>query len=394
MGDPELRVRLPGGDEVGAAPERSRGTVHLHDRGAVLRALLDPEFQFGELFMAGRLTVEGDLAALLTSVFSADADRGWIRRIVPKRLLERPLDQGQGRATENARHHYDVSNDFYRMWLDERMVYTCAYFPTPGLSLEEAQVAKMDHVCRKLALRRGEHVVEAGCGWGSLALHMARYYGVTVRAYNVSEAQVAWAREEAEKQGLAERVEFVLDDWREARGPCDAFVSVGMLEHVGLAHYEALGRLVDRCLAPHGRGLLHTIGRAKAQRLNRWIERRIFPNAMPPTLGQMMRVFEPNDFVVLDVENLRLHYARTAEHWLHRFEAAREEIEALVGPERSRAWHLYLAGTVASFRASTAQLYQAVFTRTRNDRIPRTRAGLYTDEEDGFGSWEEASAAH
>lgn len=385
MGDPDLRVRLPSGDEIGAPPERARGTVWLRDRRALLRALADPEMQFGELYTAGRLAVEGDLVSLLSSALRADAGQGWLRRLVPQRLIDGALRQDERRATENARHHYDVSNDFYRLWLDERMVYTCAYFPTPEASLEEAQLAKMDHVCRKVALRRGEHVVEAGSGWGSLALHMARYYGVTVRAYNVSEEQVAWSREQAEKQGLAERVEFVLDDWRNARGPCDAFVSVGMLEHVGVAHYEELGGVIDRCLGPHGRGLVHTIGRARPQRLNRWMRRRIFPHAEPPSLGQMMRIFEPCGLVVLDVENLRRHYERTAAHWLARFEAAWGEVEALVGAERARAWHLYLAGTVASFRASTVQLYQAVFTRHGNDAIPWTRAYLYTGEEDGFG---------
>ncbi|MDX1650563.1 MAG: cyclopropane-fatty-acyl-phospholipid synthase family protein, partial [Myxococcota bacterium] len=263
MGDPDLRVRLPSGAEVGAPRERARGTVWLRDRGAVLRALLDPELQFGELYTAGRLVVEGDLVGLLEAALRAEGGAGWLRRLVPRRLVDGVLRQDERRAADNARHHYDVSNDFYRLWLDERMVYTCAYFPTPAATLEDAQLAKMDHVCRKLALRRGEHVVEAGSGWGSLALHMARYYGVTVRAYNVSREQVAWAREQAEKQGLAERVEFVLDDWRHARGPCDAFVSVGMLEHVGVSHYEELGRVIDRCLAPAGRGLVHTIGRAR-----------------------------------------------------------------------------------------------------------------------------------
>jgi cyclopropane-fatty-acyl-phospholipid synthase len=265
------------------------------------------------------------------------------------------------------------------------MVYTCAYFPSPDDGLEEAQLAKLDHVCRKLALQPGEQVVEAGSGWGALALHMARYYGVRVRAFNVSAAQVEHSRERAEKEGLANRVEFVLDDYRNARGPCDAFVSVGMLEHVGPECYRELGRVIGSALAPGGRGLLHTIGRSRRQRLHRWTERRVFPGAHPPTLGEMADVFEPNGLAVLDVENLRLHYALTARHWLRRFEAARPRIDALVGPERARTWELYLAGTVASFEASTIELFQVVFTRTGNDAIPWTRAHVYTGEPARFG---------
>jgi len=393
MGDPALRVRLPGGDEVGAAPERALGTVWLRDRGAVLRALLDPELQFGELYTAGRLVVEGDLVSLLASALRSDADQGWLRRILPKRLLEGVSRHDRRAATQNARHHYDVSNEFYRLWLDERMLYTCAYFPRPDASLEEAQLAKMDHVCRKLALRPGERVVEAGSGWGSLAVHMARYYGVRVRAYNVSAEQVAWSREQAEKQGLADRIEFVLDDYRAARSPCDAFVSVGMLEHVGPQCYGELGRVIDRCLTSEGRGLVHTIGRARPQALNRWMVKRIFPSARPPSISEMMALFEPNGFAVLDLENLRLHYEQTALHWLRRFEGAWREIEALVGAERARAWHLYLAGTAASFRASTVQLYQVVFARTASAALPWTRAHLYTGEADGFVARRETGGA-
>src|SRR6185503_5957304 len=159
-------------------------------------------------------------------------------------------------ARENVHDHYDLGNDFYRLWLDREMVYTCAYFPSPDAALEEAQTSKMDLVCRKLQLRAGERVIEAGCGWGALALHMARNYGVRVRAFNISKEQIAWARERAAREGLADRAE------------CVAFVSVGMLEHVGLPDFPALGEVIDRTLAADGRGLLHFIGRNRPAPLN------------------------------------------------------------------------------------------------------------------------------
>jgi cyclopropane-fatty-acyl-phospholipid synthase len=219
---------------------------------------------------------------------------------------------------------------------------------------------------------------------------MARNYGVSVRAFNVSREQTLYAREQAEKQGLAERVDFVEDDYRNITGRCDAFVSVGMLEHVGLAHYRELGNVIDRCLGPEGRGLIHTIGRSQSQAVNPWIEKRIFPNARPPTLGEMMPIFEPHDFAVLDVENLRLHYERTAAEWLRRFERNRKRAVELVGEERTRAWHLYLTGTVATFRVGAMHLFQVVFARASNNRIPWTRAYLYTGEAAGFAGQEPA----
>jgi cyclopropane-fatty-acyl-phospholipid synthase len=236
----------------------------------------------------------------------------------------------------------------------------------------------MDHVCRKLRLRAGERVVEAGCGWGALALHMARECGTRVRAFNVSREQVAWARDRAAAEGLAGRVEFVEDDYRNIGGRFDAFVSVGMLEHVGRDHYGDLGGVVHRCLESSGRGLLHFIGRNRPAPLHRWVERRIFPGGYPPTLREMLEVLEPYDFSVLDVENLRLHYARTLEHWLQRFDRNAERVRALFDERFVRAWRLYLAGSVASFATGSLQLFQVLFSRPLDNALPWTRAHLYT----------------
>jgi cyclopropane-fatty-acyl-phospholipid synthase len=376
-----LRVVLWNGRALGADASAVPATVHLADPVALLRLAADPELQFGDLFAEGRLRVEGDLAALLRALLASNAGAGSLASLLPRRVLDGVLRNDLASAEKNARHHYDVGNEFYQLWLDQRMLYTCAYFASQDDSLEEAQLAKMEHVCRKLALRPGERVIEAGSGWGALALHMARHHGVTVRAFNVSAEQVAFAREQAEKQGLQERVEFVLDDWRRIDGRCDAFVSVGMLEHVGPAHYEELGEVIDRCLEPHGRGFLHFIGRSRPGRLHRWTQRRVFPNAHPPTLRETMGVLEPRNFVTLDVENLRRHYALTARHWKERFEKHLPRLEQMVGAHRARTWYLYLAGTQASFEAATIQLFQVLFSRAGNDAIPWTRAHVYAPEE-------------
>jgi cyclopropane-fatty-acyl-phospholipid synthase len=354
--------------------------VHIHDRGALHQLVRNPSLHFGDLYAAARITVEGDLVAFLERTYDAldagqkEASSAWWR------LWKDPAPRlrSVAAARQNIREHYDLGNDFYELWLDrESMQYTCAYFPEPGMTLEAAQRAKMDHVCRKLRLRPGQRVFEAGCGWGGFALHMAREYGVEVRAWNISREQVRYAADRARREGLANRVSFVEDDYRNIRGACDAFVSVGMLEHVGPENYGALGRVIDGCLAPGGFGLIHTIGRNRPEPMNGWIERRIFPGAQPPSLGEMMAIFEPCGFSVLDVENLRLHYAETLRHWMARYLSAVERVEAARGADFARAWQLYLAGSIAAFSAGTMQLFQVLFARGRNNDLPASRRHLY-----------------
>jgi cyclopropane-fatty-acyl-phospholipid synthase len=327
------------------------------------------------LYSAGQIEVEGDLAGAVAAAY---------RALAPMRRRGGLVGNGHSRHAErdNVQRHYDLGNEFYRLWLDERMVYTCGYFASPQDTLEQAQVAKLDLVCRKLRLSPGETVVEAGAGWGALAMHMARHYGVRVKAYNVSREQVHHARSWAEREGLQQQVEFVEDDYRNIQGRFDAFVSVGMLEHVGLRRFACLGRVIHRCLDPQrGRGLLHFIGRDRPESLNGWIRRRIFPGAYVPTLSQAVeRVLEPAGVSVLDVENLRLHYASTLSHWRARFESAADRVSARFGESFMRRWRLYLAGSEAAFLTGSLQLFQVVFARSGSADIPWSRAELYSSE--------------
>jgi cyclopropane-fatty-acyl-phospholipid synthase len=343
------------------------GTIEFRNRHALFSWVRDPDLNFGETYMFGAVDIRGDLLAMLEAIYREPPSptRFWQRWQAPNTFRL---------ARKNVHHHYDLGNEFYKLWLDREMLYTCAYFPTPECSLEDAQIAKMDLVCRKLQLRPGERVVEAGCGWGALALHMAQRYGVTVQAFNVSTEQIAYARACAKAAQLADRVTFIEDDYRNVTGRHDVFVSVGMLEHVGLANFEALGDAINRTLTDAGRGLLHFIGRNRPAPLNRWIRRRIFPGAYPPTLKEVCEhVLEPASLSVLDVENLRLHYAVTLDHWRSRYERAADQVRSLFDEPFVRAWRLYLAGSQAAFTTGWLQLFQVVFARGNSNAIPWTR---------------------
>jgi len=374
-GRPPLRCILPDGEAVYVGDGEPVGDVRFADRATLYHVLRAPEIGFGEGYTDGRIEIDGDLTEVVAAAYQPVAT--WVERLVFR--ARRPRRNSHRGARHNIHRHYDLGNAFYRLWLDARMLYTCAYYPTPDATLEEAQVAKMHHVCRKLALRPGERVVEAGCGWGTLALHMARHYGVHVRAFNISREQIAFARAQAARAGLAAQVEFIEDDYRNVSGTYDCFMSVGMLEHVGPDHYRELGAVIDRCLPAHGRGLIHSIGRGRPARLNAWVEKHIFPGAYPPTLRQMMEIFEPFRFAVHDVENLRLHYERTAAEWLARFERHAGAVRAMFDERFVRAWRLYLAGTTVAFRLGLLQLFQVVFGRDRFNGGPWTRAHVYTD---------------
>ncbi|HEX5421658.1 MAG TPA: cyclopropane-fatty-acyl-phospholipid synthase family protein [Gammaproteobacteria bacterium] len=366
-------------DEASGAevPAGKSVRVRVTDRGALWQVLVNPELHFGDLYSAGRLEVQGELLVLLREAYRyTDASTALGKWVARGRRIAPDLSESR----RNIHHHYDIGNDFYTLWLDrEALQYTCAYFPEESMTIEQAQQAKMHHVCRKLELKAGDSVVEAGSGWGGFALFMAKNYGARVRSFNISREQIAYAREWAAREGLTKLVEFVEDDYRNASAPggVDVFVSVGMLEHVGAGNYRGLGQLIGRLLKKEGRGLIHSIGRDRPERLNPWIDKRIFPGAYPPTIREMMEIFEPNGLSVLDIENIRLHYAQTLAGWLERYEQNVDKVRAMFGDGFVRAWRLYLAGSITAFTEGKLQLFQAVFARSGMNRVPRTRAHVY-----------------
>jgi cyclopropane-fatty-acyl-phospholipid synthase len=374
-----IRLELWDGSHMDFSAHPPVATVRVLDRATLLSLMLRPALAFGEAYGAGRIAVDGDLVRMLVAVNQALADRPY-PGATPRESRITP-----NRARHNVHTHYDIGNAFYRLWLDEAMVYTCAYFACPETTLEDAQRAKFEYVCRKLQLRPGDRVIEAGCGWGALSIYMARRYGVTVLACNVSTPQLEFARDAAARVGVSDRVTFVNADYRSLEGRADAFVSIGMLEHVGREQYAALGGVIDRVLDPvHGRGLLHFIGRDVPMPFNAWISEYIFPGAYAPALSEVLSgVLEPYDLSVVDIENLRPHYARTLAHWRDRFEAREDAVRDMFDDTFVRTWRLYLASAEASFLSGSLQLFQVAFGRAADDSRPGMRESLYRKRADG-----------
>lgn len=379
-GHPPVRFRLWNDDVVEPEGREARFTLWLMDPRALYALVANPNLAFRDLYISGQLVVEGDLAQLTETLCQSirTARQRWPRWLgaLWRTQSQRPGHVDGERASLD--HHASPGSQFYELWLDQAaMQFTCAYYERPENSLEQAQLAKLEHICRKLRLKPGMSVVEAGGGWGGLSRYMARHYGARVYAYNRSREQIHYARAEARKQGLDHLITYVNDDYLNIHGHYDAFVSVGLLEQLGQNHYAQLSDLIKCCLNPRGLALLHSIGRNRPMAMNTWIEDRIFSGACPPSIGQFIEICEHNDFSVLDVENLRLHYAQTLGHWLERFDRHRETITAMYNEQVTRSWQLYLAGLIAGFRSGSLQLFQVVFSHSNNNDIPYSRQDLY-----------------
>ena len=378
IADGPVRLELWDGRRADGAPDRAAGDLLVGDRRALVGLAVNANLYFGEAYIAGRIRIRGSLTEVIHALSRSSAANPsrWERATAlvarandvtaARRNVRAPLRSRQRLLLALARPRHGLYLRVLRRRGDE-----------PGRGADKRSWIWSAASCSCVA---GETVVEAGCGWGALALHMARDYGVRVQAFNLSGEQLRWARARARREGLDGRVEFIEDDYRNVAGPCDAFVSVGMLEHVGRRSYAALADVLRRTVKRSGgRGLLHFIGRDVPRPLNAWIRRRIFPGAYVPTLAEVTRdIVAPADMSVVDVENLRLHYARTLAHWSERFAAARERVRGASGEEFCRAWELYLAGSEAAFRTGWMQLFQVVFAPRESTPPFFTRAPLYT----------------
>jgi cyclopropane-fatty-acyl-phospholipid synthase len=376
-------VILPSGRTLTHGENTPAFTVRLRSERAVRDILRRSSLGFGEAYTRGDIDVDGDLEALVRLSFHVRdrISRGDLIEQVRYAFAAASRRNSPRRSRRYIAAHYDLDNDFYGLWLDrEAMQYTCAYFETPDDTLEAAQRRKMDRVCAKLDLRPGDEVVEAGGGWGGLALHMAKEWGARVTSFNISAAQIEFARAKARRLGLAEdRLRYVHDDYRNIErhvASCDKFASICMLEHVGRENHAAFAALVGRALRPKGKAMIQFISRTRPARLsNPWLEAHVFPGYYNPSLAEWVGAVERSGSLqVIDVENMRHHYALTLRHWLRRLEGCSDTIRERWGEATLRTFRLYLAGGIADFEQGDGTLvYQALMSKGGDNAAPLTR---------------------
>jgi cyclopropane-fatty-acyl-phospholipid synthase len=358
-------------------------------RTAALRRLVNADLAgLGEAYIEGDVDVEGPIDEAFRA--AEKLVRGWGSALKGKlrgRLPRLSLHSKQ-QDREAIKYHYDVSNDFYRLWLDARMVYSCAYFKTGAEDIDTAQAQKLDHICRKLRLRPGDRLLDIGCGWGALIVHAAQHYGVDATGITLSENQLATAASRIAAAGLQQRCRVLLKDYRDLPGEerFNKIASVGMFEHVGLKNLPGYFATIHRLLAPGGIAMNHGItsvdteSREVGLGVGEFVQKYVFPHGELPHLSRVVKDMAEAKLEVMDVETLRLHYARTLSHWSRRLEANLEAARAYAGERRTRIWRLYLAGCAHAFAQNWVTIHQVLAVKPADparNTLPWTRGYMY-----------------
>ena len=360
--------------------------VRLHDPKLYKSLFLHPELHAGEAYMDGKLTIEQGTIREFLLLFMLN------RRNLRTHPLQKMLNTGlksmrklhQRNTTKTAKkhvqHHYDLSNDFYKLFLDEDMNYSCAYYLTPDDTLEIAQQNKLRHIASKLNLKPGQRVLDIGCGWGGMALYLAANADVEVLGVTLSTEQLALARQRAKERGLEHRVKFELIDYREVKGKFDRVVSVGMFEHVGIVHYDEYFNHIRDLLTDDGVAVVHSIGRKGGpSSTGAWIRKYIFPGGYSPALSEATASVERSRLWITDIEILRLHYAKTLRAWETRFQANRSRVATMMDERFCRMWEFYLISSELVFSHGSHMNFQLQFTKNVHT-LPITRDYLSAAE--------------
>lgn len=377
-----FRVRMWDGTEHRYGEGQEKFLLSINTAEALSDMLTRGSLGFGEAYMSGGLDIEGDFQSLIRFAFHPVVQEMQLSARDKGRLLAHVVKHrnSQKRSRENVRHHYDLGNDFYRLWLDESMTYSCAYWDDECETLDQAQRAKYDHICRKLHLHPGERLVDIGCGWGGMLAHAAAEYGVEGIGYTLSDEQYSYANQRLKDLGVYPRVRVELGDYRNITGTFDKFVSIGMFEHVGKEYYGTFFEKVHELLVDGGIGLLHTIGREKGDDTDPWIAKYIFPGGYIPALSELVKESEKAGFQIMDVEAMRFHYSHTLEEWYNRTVMHKDEIVEMYDEVFYRMWQFYLAGAEQSFRYGRLVNWQLIYVKDRA-AIPMTREFIHEESE-------------
>lgn len=371
-----LYLHLPGGREYRFGTSGTEAHWYVRDEDTMQKIARDWEFELGETYIKGQWDAGKDgLRNLLEVLRSNFATRQVGYLLAPLKVALQQWNR-VARSYSNVASHYDAPEEVFRLFLDAEMFYSCAYFPDETMTIDAAQQAKASHIARKLLIRPGDHVLDIGCGWGSMAFHLAKHFDCEVTGITLSREQLAAAQREQQRRGV-DNVRFELADYREHEGEYDRVVSIGMFEHVGRPYHRTYFERVKKLLKPDGVALIHTIGRSGPPGItNPWIRKHVFPGGSTPSLSELAQAVESQRFLLADIEIWRLHYARTLNQWHARFQQHREQVRNIMDEEFCRMWEFYLTSCESAFRYSDLVVYQLQLAR-QHGVVPTTRDYLY-----------------
>lgn len=370
-------VKFWDGEVVDCGGGESQFRIVFNEPISKSELISDPSLAFGEGYMLKKIDIEGNVQKVIESLYNKLDSFLNLKNTSGKFI--KILSNTIRKSKENIQYHYDIGNDFYRLWLDETMTYSCAYFKSPKDTLTQAQINKVDHILVKLNLQPGQTLLDIGCGWGELILTAAKTYQVKALGITLSSEQYTRVLERIQNEGLQDLVEVQLIDYREIEDRTfDRVVSVGMIEHVGKEHLEEYFSVVKYLLKEGGVSLLHCITGYDEVGQNSWINKYIFPGGYIPAVQELMKIIAKNSFYLVDLESLREHYTKTLEHWAQNFEKALPLIREMKDETFIRMWRLYLNSCAASFHCGNLDLHHILFTKGVNDSWPMTREYMYS----------------